>query len=194
MHLKDLIPHVHDHVQKYIDHGKEAEHEFVGFMKHKIHELTHKHDLTHTEQQELHESGLEHYNKMKPEKTENGEEKEMEPVSEQPEAVKETEVSEQPEIYLNHLDEEREVIEAIPLHEVSEMLLDHLEQTGLLNEMAEIHAGEKASANAKGFLNRIFVFKKLYSRKVDGEPTYYSKILAYPPANVVSDLFFALES
>ena len=100
---------------------------------------------------------------------------------------------EQPEIFLNYLDTDREVIEPKPLHEISDIVLGQLEEDDNLEELKEIANEPKAGARAKGFLNRIFVFKKLYSRKKDGEVDYFSKSLAYPPADVVNDVFFALE-
>ena len=99
---------------------------------------------------------------------------------------------EQPEVFLNYLDTERDVIEPKPLHEISDIVLEQLEGDDLA-ELEGIAAEPRAGARAKGFLSRLFTFKKLYSRKRDGEVEYFSKSLAYPPADVVNDLFFALE-
>ena len=100
---------------------------------------------------------------------------------------------EQPEIFLNYLDTDREVIEPKPLHEISDIVLGQLEKENNLEELSMIADEPKAGARAKGFLSRLFTFKKLYSRKKDGEVEYFSKSLAYPPADVVNDVFFALE-
>ena len=99
----------------------------------------------------------------------------------------------QPEIFLNYLDTDREVIEPKPLHEISETILTELRDNDQLDELEEIADESKAGARAKGFLSRLFTFKKLYSRKRDGEVEYFSKSLAYPPADVVNDVFFAME-
>ena len=99
-----------------------------------------------------------------------------------------------PGVFLNYLDTDREVIEPKPLHEISEIVLRQLEEEDNLEEFSMIADETKAGARAKGFLDRLFVFKKMYSRKKDGEVEYFSKSLAYPPADVVNDLFFALES
>ena len=100
---------------------------------------------------------------------------------------------EQPEVFLNYLDTERDVIEPKPLHEISETIVDYLKENDELEELEEIAAEPRAAARAKGFLSRLFTFKKLYSRKRDGDVEYFSKSLAYPPADVVNDVFFALE-
>ena len=173
-----------DHVEKFV-HDKNGKHKFFDHLKEKVQELTHKHNLNDDEKKELNQLGQSHYEKVT--KGTN-----MEPIQVEP---KDEELSEDlPEVYLNHLDEDREVIEPIPLHEVSETLLDYLEKNELEEELEQIYEGEKSAARAKGFLNRIFVFKKLYSRKRDGEVDIFSKVLAYPPADVVNDLFFALDT
>ena len=215
MHWKEVVHHeesLKDHVDKYKE-DKKPHHGFISFLKEKVDHLTHQHDLDDQEKEDLHQLGVDHYNEVKEEpeqqtflpeeekteQEEEQEEKEMEVTAPAPAPAVEptptpvTTENELPEVYLNHLDEDREVIEPIPLHEVSEMLLDYLEKNGHLNELEHIYDESKAMARTKGFLNRLFVFKKLYSRKRDGEVDYYSKSLAYPPADVVNDLFFALE-
>lgn len=206
MHWKEVVHHeetLKDHVNKYKEE-KKPHHGFLSFLKEKVDHLTHHHDLDDQEKEDLHQLGVDHYNEVKSEpeqqtflpeeeKTEEEKEEEMEVTVTPPVPAPVTTENELPEVYLNHLDEDREVIEPIPLHEVSEMLLDYLDKNGHLAELEHIYDESKAMARAKGFLNRLFVFKKLYARKRDGEVDYYSKSLAYPPADVVNDLFFALE-
>ena len=187
LHWKNRL---HEHVEDYVDQEK-PKHQFLDFLKDKIENLAHHHDELdgEDEKEAAARLGLDHYENL------NNKEGEKEEMENTPTEVAETEVTdtELPEVYLNYLDEDREVIEPIALHEVSDMLLDYLEKNNHLDELERIYDDTKASARTKGFLNRLFVFKKLYSRKREGEIDYFSKSLAYPPADVVNDLFFALE-
>lgn len=77
-----------------------------------------------------------------------------------------------------------------PVYQVTGAVIDHLDREDELSKFKAFL--ENSKADAKAYLNRTFVFKKRYTKKEDGLVFFYSKDVAYPPSNLISDLEYEL--
>ena len=96
-------------------------------------------------------------------------------------------------IYLNQQVDSREVgpyVEDYPVWRVTEVVIDHLNETDQMDDFKGYLTGSKA--DGKAYLNRAFDFRRHYTKKEEGAVYFYSKAVAYPPANLINDLEYDL--
>lgn len=77
-----------------------------------------------------------------------------------------------------------------PVYQVTGAVIDYLDQEDELSKFKAFL--ENSKADAKAYLNRVFTFKKRYTKKEDGLVFFYSKDVSYPPSNLISDLEYEL--
>ena len=100
------------------------------------------------------------------------------------------------EIYLNTMvtdvpDEIDPYTEDVAVCEITQEVLEYLgrDEDDIRQYSEFVKNLNQSKAAGKAYLNRVFDFRKWYRKKIDdGIVQFYSKKVAYPPANLVADL------
>ena len=83
-------------------------------------------------------------------------------------------------------------VEDRPVYQIAGAVIDYLNLNDVRDRFEALL--EDSKADTKAYLIRAFDFRKFYVKKVDGESEFYSRSLAYPPANLVNDIQYALST